>query len=152
MILHILAQPDLATRIREEINPYVKVSKGESIGAFSEAPKLAISHEALGKSCPLLRAAFFETLRLCNQPWSVRQMAHDGVISTSKSDGAQTPISYGLKKGEHVTIPHDLHMLDPTYFPEPTKFRPERFLQTAEDGSVSVNIGSIRPFGGGNSS
>jgi cytochrome P450 len=149
MIIHILAQPEIATRIREEIKPYIEVSKPYSIGAFSETPKLTISHDGLAKACPLLRAAFFETLRLCNQPWSVRQLSKDISISTGKSGDTQAPNSYGLKNGEYITVPHDLHMLDPAYFPDPHTFKPDRFLETAEDGSVSVNIGSIRPFGGG---
>lgn len=57
--------------------------------------------------------------------------------------------NYFLRKGDYVTVPHELHMLDPSYYDEPTKFKPERLLVTGEDGKLFLNLGTIRPFGGG---
>lgn len=40
-------------------------------------------------------------------------------------------------------------MKDPKYFKDPEKFVPERFIVHNEDGSLSTDIGTIRPYGGG---
>lgn len=40
-------------------------------------------------------------------------------------------------------------MLDPKYFKDPVKFDAERFLVKNEDGSLSADQGTIRPYGGG---
>ncbi|RDL35113.1 Cytochrome P450 [Venustampulla echinocandica] len=146
-LLYILSVPGLADRIRAEIAPYVTVTQGATIGKISETPKLHISHPELSRNCPLLKSTYFEALRMSDQPWSVRQVGQDVVISGDKK--ADDPATYLLKKGEYVTIPHDLHMKDPKYFKYPEEFDPERFLVTKEDGSVEANMGTIRPYGGG---
>jgi cytochrome P450 len=148
-LLHILATPGLAERIRAEIAPYAQVSKPISIGHFSAPPTLTLSHEGLAKNCPLFKSTYFEALRISNQPWSVRQIATDVVISGDKK--ATDPVAFLLRKGEYITIPHDLHMRDPKYFKDPEKFEPERFLVHKEDGTLSADIGTIRPYGGGHS-
>lgn len=147
-VLYILSTPGLAQRIREETAPYTVVSKPISIGTISEAPKLSISHEELAKNCPLLKATYFEALRLTSQPWSVRYVAHDMSIQGDKKNGTD-PASFLLKKGEYVTVPHDLHMRDPAYFRDPETFDPERFLERSENGMLSTHVGTIRPYGGG---
>lgn len=81
---------------------------------------------------------------MVDQAWSVRQTSQDIVISQDK----QTE-GYRLKKGAYVTIPHDLHMMDPAYFSDPEKFDPERFLVEQEDGTLKAEIGTARPYGGG---
>ncbi|KAF4634656.1 hypothetical protein G7Y89_g3455 [Cudoniella acicularis] len=145
-VIYILSTPGLVERIREEVAPYVTVTKGESIGKISEAPKLAISHEGLTKHCPLLRSTYFEALRLRMAPWSMRKVASDVVISGKKTDNT---MSFALHKGEYITMPHDLHMSDPRYFKDPEKFEPERFITRDEDGKVSTDARTIRPYGGG---
>lgn len=146
-ILYILATPGLLGRIRSELSTCATVSKPFSIGTISEAPKLTISHEALSKKCPLLRSTYLETLRLCNQPWSIRQIATDVAITGDKK--SSDPVSFVMHKGEYATTPHDLHMRDPKYFKNPLDFDPERFIVHNEDGSLSTDIGTIRPYGGG---
>jgi cytochrome P450 len=131
------------------VAPFIQISKPETIGKISEAPKLAINHEGLSKTCPLFRSTYFEALRLTSQPWSIRSIASDIIIPTDKK--SQNPVSYTMHKGEYVTIPHDLHMQDPKYFRDPSKFDPERFLVQNEDGSLSTDQGTIRPYGGGSS-
>ena len=146
-LLHILATPGLANRLRAEIAPYAQVSKPASIGTISEAPKVELSPEGLAKECPLLKSTYFEALRLSAQPWSVRYLASDVILKGDKSDPDACP--FIMKKGEYVTVPHDLHMRDPKYFKDPDKFNPDRFLVRNKDGSLSTDMGTIRPYGGG---
>lgn len=147
LILHILATPGLVDRIRKETAPYVEVTKPVSIGKFSGPPTLKLSQEELAKKCPLFKSAYFEALRISDQPWSVREVTIDVVISGDKT--AADPANFVLHKGEYVTIPHDLHMRDPKYFKDPERFDPERFIVRDEDGTLSAEIGTIRPYGGG---
>ncbi|TVY49533.1 25-hydroxycholesterol 7-alpha-hydroxylase [Lachnellula occidentalis] len=146
-LLYILADPELADKIRAEVAPYAIVEQGESIGKISEAPKLKLDHESLSKRCPHLRSTYLEALRLTSKPWSVRKVASDVTISQDKMSDAAA--SYMLHKGEYITLPHELHMTDPKYFQDPDKFEPERFLVTKEDGTLSTDAGTIRPYGGG---
>lgn len=146
-ILHILAAPGLAQRIRAEIAPYAKVSRPISIGKISAAPTLKLSHSGLAENCPLFKSTYLEALRVSDQPWSVRQTATDVVISGE--NGAADSAAFVIRKGEYITIPHDLHMKDPKYFKDPEKFEPERFLVHNTDGTLSTDMGTIRPYGGG---
>jgi cytochrome P450 len=147
LLIYILSTPTLLPKILSEIAPHANITKPESIGRFSEAPNLSISHEGLAKNCPLFKSTYFEALRISSQPWSIRRVASDVAISRGKT--SEVSEMYKLNKGEYLTIPHELHMRDPSYFPEPEKFIPERFLVHNEDGSVSAEQGTIRPFGGG---
>ncbi|TVY81010.1 Cholesterol 7-alpha-monooxygenase [Lachnellula suecica] len=146
-LLYILATPGLADKLRKEIAPYSIVTQGASIGKISEAPKLTLDHEGLSKNCPHLKSAYLEALRLTSKPWSVRKVASDVLISQNKTDGDAA--SYLLHKGEYITLPHELHMRDPKYYPNPDEFEPDRFLVADEDGKLSADIGTTRPYGGG---
>lgn len=91
----------------------------------------------------------------------------EGSGSGSEGNGSNGE-KYVLRKGEYITLPHDLHMRDPVYFVDPEKFEPERFLERDEEGNVRVDMGTIvsyfpsalcleittnqkpqRPYGGG---
>ncbi|TAQ90439.1 hypothetical protein B7494_g1277 [Chlorociboria aeruginascens] len=146
-IHYILSVPGLLPLILAEITPYAYATKPEFIGRISEAPKLTLDYENLSKKCPLLKSTYLETLRLTAQPWSVRKATKDVVIS--EANNPASPVSFSLNKGEYVTIPHGLHMRDPKYFTDPEKFDAERFLVKNEDGSISTDSGTIRPFGEG---
>lgn len=146
-ILYILSTPGLVARIREEIDPYITVLKPLSIGAFSEAPKMTIVHEGLSSKCPVLKSSYLEALRLSDQPWSVGKVASDVSISGDKND--PNSVSFSIKKGEYVTVPHELHMRDPRYFKDPDKFIPDRFIVRSADGMETVDAGTIRPYGAG---
>jgi cytochrome P450 len=143
-ILHILNTPSLLAQIRSELEPHVKIHKPFTIGRISEAPRISIDPEGL-TTCHLLKATYLEALRISAQPWSVR------IVSTSVTVYGDSPTSnFHLKKGEYVTMPHDLHMTDPAYFPDPTKFDAERFLVRDEDGKITgTDMKTIRPYGGG---
>ncbi|CCU77342.1 Putative Cytochrome P450 [Blumeria hordei DH14] len=139
----------LVKSIRDEINLYALVTPGITIGKFSEAPRLSLNPKMLSKSCPQLRAALFETLRLHSKAWSVRAVSEDIEISNNQKELGFAP--FHLNKGEYVVIPNSVHMNDPTYYRDPLSFKPERFLTYNDDGSISANVDAIRPFGGGSS-
>lgn len=119
-----------------------------SIGGFAEAPKLTISHEALSKNCILFKASYFEAMRLSARPSSTcKVMADVTIIGETHTANSR---SYMFRKGEYITIPHDLHMRDPKYFDAPETFNPERFL-VQKNGMLSAEMGTIRPYGAGRS-
>lgn len=147
-ILYILASPGLLAQIQAEIAPYIKRINLSTENVTPIKDELQIRHKELYKRCPLLRATYFETLRMSSRPWSVRQIQKDIIIS-ERNLGVSDPLSYFMKAGEFLTIPHHLHMKDPVYFPDPERFCPDRFLVKGEDGVVSVSMSTIRPYGAG---
>jgi cytochrome P450 len=88
-------------------------------------------------------------MRLSARPSSTRKVAVDITIP-GDTDAKDSP-SYILHKGDYVTVKHGLHMRDPKYFEDPETFNPERFMVHNEDGTSSVDMGTIRPYGGGQS-
>ncbi|KAM0181065.1 hypothetical protein ACHAPF_001806 [Botrytis cinerea] len=148
-LLYILSTPGLVGKIRAEISPYATVTPGEKIGSISEAPHIHLSHEDLSKKCPLFKSTYLEASRLCSQPISLRKLENDITLTDTSSSKETDKTTYMLHKNEYVTLPHDLHMRDPSYFPSPTEFNPERFLTTDETGNISVDPQTIRPYGGG---
>ncbi|KAM0158897.1 hypothetical protein ACHAPG_003832 [Botrytis cinerea] len=148
-LLYILSTPGLVDKIRAEISPYATVTPGEKIGSISEAPHIHLSHEDLSKKCPLFKSTYLEASRLCSQPISLRKLENDITLTDTSSSKETDKTTYMLLKNEYVTLPHDLHMRDPSYFPSPTEFNPERFLTTDETGNISVDPQTIRPYGGG---
>ncbi|EHL01702.1 putative 25-hydroxycholesterol 7-alpha-hydroxylase [Glarea lozoyensis 74030] len=143
-ILYILDNPSLLAEIRSEIEPHITIHKPMSIGRISEAPRITIDPEGL-TTCHVLKATYLESLRLSAQPWSVRTVGTD---VTLKGDNSNS--NYLVKKGEYVTMPHDLHMRDPAYFSDPAKFDHERFLVRDEEGKITgTDMKTIRPYGGG---
>jgi cytochrome P450 len=143
-LLFILATPGLVERIRKETASYAKEIKPESINGIFTAPGLKLDHEGLAKNCPLLMSTYLETLRLVDTAWSVRKTSQDVIIKANKGE-----IGFKIKKGEYITMPHDLHMMDPAYYPDPKIFNPERFLVKQEDGSLKTETGAAHLHGGG---
>jgi cytochrome P450 len=77
--------------------------------------------------------------------WRWRAAAPGGLPHRLEED--EILEGYFLPKGSTiVTLIHEMHM-DPSIFPEPDKFKPERWLRA--DGSVDVETTPIQTFGFG---
>ena len=109
-------------------------------------------------ACPLLKAAFIESMRLDSATWSLKRLKHDvtisaGTATTGNSEGSDKPASYLLPSGSFIEIPMDQHFSNPRFFDEPGEYRPARHIrrETAADGSskLTAEWGTIRAFGGG---
>lgn len=156
-IMHIIADPELLSAIRQEIAPFVKAYRPgfEDTGLpFTEPPRLSIDLDGLLNSCPLLKATYFETLRLDTAPFSYRE-AKTGLTLTESdedaaTDGVSEPRTYSFYKGDYLAIPHGAQARDPRCFPEPDKFDPYRFIcNDPSTGKQTAGLRNLRPFGGG---
>ncbi|KAL4973200.1 RNA12 protein-domain-containing protein [Aspergillus desertorum] len=156
-LLHIYANPTLLDDVRKEIAHFVNVSRPsrEETGfPILEAPRLSIDIDRLCDSCELLKASFYETLRLDSAGLSFRQLTADLNITETEEEatlaGRSTPQTYSLEKGELVIIPHGVVHSDPTQFSKPDQFDPLRFIKTdPQTGQKRAKFELMTPFGGG---
>ncbi|KAL4936068.1 hypothetical protein BDV06DRAFT_205740 [Aspergillus oleicola] len=155
-LLRLYTNPTLLENIRKEIAPFVQVSKPtrEETGfPILEAPRLSIDVDKL-ESCELLKASFYETLRLDSAGLSFRQLTDDLTLTETEKEakdaGRSSQRSYFLKKDDLLIIPHGVVHNDPTYFSNPNQFDPLRFLKTdASTGEKRAKFDTMTPFGGG---
>lgn len=149
-IVNLHNHPDILARVREEIKPY---SRREG-----KDKRLSLDWQGLLNDCPLLKASYFESLRMDSAPWSFKTLQRDVQIKEETMDfrrdngstaGPQEAAAvFKLRKGDVALIPADLHHTDPVYFPSPKEFDPWRYMSRS-DGVERANIGTIRPYGGG---
>ncbi|VUC25459.1 unnamed protein product [Clonostachys rosea] len=150
MIYEISQDPILLAQIHEEIAPHVDAvhPKNEFGPGVWLAPEIkTLDVEALVQDCPLLNAAYIETMRMYSCAWSVKYLEQDLVLKDKDSKD-----SCMLLKGTYAHVPHDTHNNDPKYFESPKEWQAKRHLKDSVDSkgakSVSVDIGSIRPHEG----
>ena len=103
-------------------------------------------------SCPLLKASFYECLRLDTSPVLLRKVQKDFTIIEPRSAmfGDEQPPAYLLRPGEFVAIPLVLHHQDPSVFDSPQVFRPERFHVPSEkgEGREVADLDVVMPWDG----
>lgn len=112
----LLREPAVLARLREEV---------DALGATPDAAALV--------RLPYLGAVGSESLRI--EP-----------IVTDVVRRCRMPLTIGpwtVPAGQHVAVMLGAILGDPRVFPEPTRFRPERFLERA------YHAGEFLPFGGG---
>ncbi|KAH8174965.1 cytochrome p450 domain-containing protein [Sarocladium implicatum] len=154
MLYEINRDRTLLEKICEEIAPYMDVvqPKNEFGLAVWMAPDLrTVDVEGLMEKCPLLKASYVETLRLYTSSYSIKWMAQDTVLGKSSDPNG----SFVLEKGTYAHASHELHQLDERCYPDPHEWQPARHVKETVDKNghktVSVDLGTIRPYGGGHS-
>lgn len=162
MVWYIYSDPTLLEELRREVVPYVQLVRPAATGLpIQEAPRLKIDMAALWTRCPLLKGAFFETMRLEAASMSYKVVEEDFVVTESEQDarllGKKEPQSFLLHKGELICIPHGVHQSDERYFRDPDRFDPRRFWvkedaekdTNSNDDDVRVDYGTMKVWGGG---
>lgn len=139
----------LAEQVREEIAPFVRATqpKNDFPTAVWIAPQMeTLDLDGLLTKCPLLKAAYIETLRMYTGADTTRLIREDVVLQEDGSDE-----KYLLKKGTYAHVPQELHLMDPEYFPDPREWQIERHIKEAVDQSGRktrvVDMGTMKPFG-----
>lgn len=170
---HIFQDPTLCCEIRAEIAPYATLSSVHSDLPIKEPPKLTINLDGLLHKCPLLKATYFETLRLEAQSISYKAVLESFTVTESAEDaaldGKSQPQTYKFKKGSYICIPHGVHQMDDRYWKDPKRFNPRRFFVSVDkrtdkkdesddddekeglsaENTTAVDMGTMHVFGGG---
>ncbi|KAK7902569.1 hypothetical protein LTR67_002215 [Exophiala xenobiotica] len=165
LIWYVFSDACLLEELRREMAPYVRFRPAEDNGLpIKEAPRLEIDLASLWAKCPLLKGAFFETMRIEAASMSYKQLEDDFVVTETDEDakllGKSQPQSFLLRKGDYVAVPHGVHQSDEKYFRDPMRFDARRFWIKEEGdeesasgqddpGAARVDYGSMRVWGGG---
>lgn len=152
MLLQIHALPSLLSSIRSEIAPYVHLSP-TSLRGPDNLPTLSIDVDGLTKNCPLLKAAFYETMRMNMSGLGIRQVIKDITLKESPADaalfGKKRPQAYTIPAGTTLVLANGTMQKDSRIFASPEKFMPERFVEMGVDGKPRVTMKNLYTFGGG---
>lgn len=146
MLLQIISDLQLLVQVREEIAPFAYVTDKDDL-------KLKI--DDLVKHCPLLKATFFETMRVYTAGTSYKKVHRDISLTESAVDaaifGKKTPQTYNVAAGNFLAIAHATMQMDPRLWKDPGTFDPGRFLVPDEDapGKKRADMLNLNAFGGG---
>jgi len=125
----ISVNPKVQERLQNEIDNVLQDTNGQ------------LSYEAIN-GMTYLNAVINETLRMYPvQPMTDRLCVKDFELPASLPDAKP----YLVKKGTILWIPFYGLQRDAQYFPEPDKFKPERFLD--ENKEDQCNLNAYYPFG-----
>ncbi|KAK3053931.1 hypothetical protein LTR09_005211 [Extremus antarcticus] len=146
---HIYADRDLLTKVREEIKPFVLAVQPKQEFAFPEPSRVEkMDVERLCRQCPLLESCYVESLRLDSASWSLREVKQDFVLKSEEKEAR----GWQLRKGEYVHAAHDLHSTDAKCFGDPMVWKADRHIRNKYgEKQDTTDMGSLRPYGGGES-
>ncbi|KAL8831554.1 MAG: hypothetical protein Q9191_000797 [Dirinaria sp. TL-2023a] len=135
LLVRLYDDPTLLDKVRAESAPFARVTQPSGDFSIPEPPRLELDADGLLKSCKLLRACYWECVRLDSSVVSLRKVENDCEVrdtrASTKSD--EPPASYTLKAGEYIAIPFALLLPDAACFEPLDLFRPDRFLTPGED-------------------
>jgi len=151
LLTRLYSSPTHLALIRAELAPFTRPP--------APAPG-TLDVEGITKRSPLLKAAYYECLRLDTASTTIKTVFAPFTIKESPADAfdGRPPQAFRIDEGDFIHVDHALHQMDPRYYPDPDVFRPERFLVKGEgvegglggQGSkLEAHQGTIRPFGGG---
>lgn len=153
MLTHIWAVPGLMERVRDEIVPFAKAVQPPQVFGIPEPARLDIDVDSLAQSCPLLKACFYECVRLYSATTSVRSVTKTCEVYEAQegATAGRYPHSYVLEAGRLVAASLGVHHHDSRYFKCPNAFDPSRFLRPSEhvEGKQIVVEGLLKPWGVG---
>ncbi|KAJ5579511.1 uncharacterized protein N7459_005496 [Penicillium hispanicum] len=151
-IVHIFADNTLLKDIREELLSSVKssrLSRQETGFPIDEPPRVDLDLEKVLETCSLLKACYYESIRLHSASISFRKLEADLTLTESTKDAAE-PRTYKIRKRENVIMPHGVYQNDPDRFSNPDQYDPLRFILTnAQSGTKQVDADSLAPLAHG---
>lgn len=141
--MHLWSTPGLVDQVRSETAAFAKGSQQPQQFGFPEAPRLQlIVEEGLSRSCPLLKACYYECLRLYSTSMAIMSIERNFALFEIVKDSqpaVRTP-SFSMEAGNFTVVPLAVHYHDPRFFESPSEFRPKRFLNSAADGKRKQGI------------
>lgn len=152
MLWRINSDAVLLARIREEIAQYIVIEEpahGFGPGFKAALRIVSVDVEGLVNKCPLLKAAYIETLRVDVSAWSFKVIREDAIIS----DKDESSDKFLLPKGTYAHGAHELNHMNPDVFPEPKEWYLERHIkwdtsnEKGEKRPVGADMGVMRPYG-----
>lgn len=151
MLIHILAAPGLIGKVRDEIHSFTKATQPPQVFGIPEPTRLKIDIEGLIHSCPLLKACFYECVRLHSTATSVRSVSNPIEVHAPPEEATTIPPlrSYVLEAGNLVATPLGLRCNDPSYDRCGDVFDPSRFLGPSENDGIRQTAaeGTLKPWG-----
>ncbi|KAH6687154.1 cytochrome P450 [Plectosphaerella plurivora] len=137
--LNIFSRPDLVARIRAEVEAFSPILTSED-----GTKKCTMDVVKLESSCPVLGAAYRETLRIYQNNLGMRRVVRDTTLR-DPADGREYLLREGVDVHWQSLVTHTL----PTVWGETWQtFDPERFLDVPLSEEKKRRGASI-PFGGG---
>lgn len=151
LLLHIISNPSLLATIRAEIAPFATTTTTTD---QKTPPHLSLDAENLAKSCPTLKAAFYEAMRLYTAGTAYKKVLQPVTLTESGSDaaalGKPRPQTYRVPAGAFLVVPGAAMQTDGRLWRDPERFDAGRFLIPADEkGGVRADVRHLNAFGGG---
>jgi cytochrome P450 len=119
MVVDVLSSPGLIDTLRAEVSGVMTTSADPETGET----RRVIDTARFVAECPVLCAAYQESMRLSNKQMSIRVAEEDTTVSSASQ-------TYLLKKGTVVLLPSSLHHTAPEVWGENAEvFEPGRWLK-----------------------